>query len=74
MFATSNGTQKEIDEMNKFFNNNWNDNIERLHGHLNKANIVSLDFRKLTLENQQGLHNYINTLLKLEPSKIFILR
>lgn len=74
MFTTSNGTQKEIDGMNKFFNNNWNDNIERLHEHLNKADIVPLDFRKLTLENQQGLHNYINTLLKLEPSKIFILR
>lgn len=74
MFATSNGTQKEIDEMNKFFNNNWNDNIERLHGHLNKANIVPLDFRKLTLENQQRLQNYINTLSKSEQSKIFILR
>ncbi|WP_392551378.1 VENN motif pre-toxin domain-containing protein [Orbus wheelerorum] len=64
MFTTANGTEKEINAMNQFFNNNWDNNIEVLHTHLDKADIVPLDFRKLTLENQQRLESYINTLSK----------
>lgn len=74
MFTTANGTEKEINAMNQFFNNNWNKNVEKLHEHLDKADIVPLDFRKLTLENQQKFENYIKTLSKSEQSKIYIMR
>lgn len=74
MFTTANGTEKEINAMNQFFNKNWDNNIKVLHTHLDKADIVPLDFRKLTLENQQRLERYINTLSKSQQSKIYIMR
>lgn len=74
MFTTANGTQKEIDGMNKFFNNNWDRNIEQLHGHINKADLIPLDFRKLNSANQERLENYINTLSESERSKLIIMR
>ena len=74
MFTTANGTQKEIDGMNKFFNNNWDRNIEQLHDHINKADLIPLDFRKLNSANQERLENYINTLSESERSKLIIMR
>ncbi|NUF50705.1 hypothetical protein [Gilliamella sp. ESL0250] len=74
MFTTSNGTEREINAMNKFFNNNWDRNIKKLHEHLDKADIVPLDFRKLTSDNRTRLENYIKTLPEYHRSKIHIMR
>jgi hypothetical protein len=74
MFTTSNGTEREINAMNKFFNNNWDRNIEKLHEHLDKADIVPLDFRKLTSDNQTRLGNYMKPLPEHQRSKIHIMR
>lgn len=74
MFTTAKGSDKEIEGMNKFFNNNWDKNVEQLHSHLNKADIVPLDFRNLTPVNQQRLLDYINKLPGQDKSKIVIMR
>ncbi|KEY57100.1 hypothetical protein SRDD_40020 [Serratia sp. DD3] len=74
MFTTAKGTAKEIEGMNKFFNNNWDKNVAQLHTHLNKADIVPLDFRNLNAENQQRLLSYINTLSPADKAKVVIMR
>ncbi|WP_392551412.1 hypothetical protein RHO14_07925 [Orbus wheelerorum] len=74
MFTTANGTAKEIEGINKFFNNNWNNNINTLSEHLNKADIVPLDFRNLNQANQQRLLDHIKTLPASSQNKIVIMR
>nr|WP_263009813.1 hypothetical protein [Dickeya oryzae] len=74
MFTTAKGSEKEIEGMNKFFNKNWDKNIEQLHSHLDKADIVPLDFRNLKIENKNRLLNYINTLSPAYKAKIVIMR
>ncbi|WP_323662020.1 hemagglutinin repeat-containing protein [Pectobacterium parmentieri] len=74
MFTTAKGSEKEIEGMNKFFNNNWDRNITQLRTHLDKADIVPLDFRNLNVENQHKLLNHINSLSQADKAKIVIMR
>ncbi|RUR90825.1 hemagglutinin repeat-containing protein [Pectobacterium polaris] len=74
MFTTAKGSEKEIEGMNKFFNNNWDRNIEQLRTHLDKADIVPLDFRNLNVDNQHRLLNHINSLSQADKAKIVIMR
>ncbi|MFJ5408409.1 hypothetical protein [Pectobacterium punjabense] len=74
MFTTAKGSEKEIEGMNKFFNNNWDRNITQLRTHLDKADIVPLDFRSLNVENQHKLLNHINSLSQADKAKIVIMR
>ncbi|MBL0910570.1 hypothetical protein G5645_21480, partial [Pectobacterium carotovorum] len=74
MFTTAKGSEKEIEGMNKFFNNNWDNNVKTLHQHLEKADIVPLDFRNLTPTNQQRILEYLNTLPASQKNQIVIMR
>ncbi|WP_127960272.1 PilZ domain-containing protein [Serratia microhaemolytica] len=74
MFTTAKGAEKEIEGMNKFFNNNWDRNMEQLHAHISKSDIVPLDFRNLSTENQLRLISYINMLPPVDRAKIVIVR
>ncbi|WP_193554824.1 hemagglutinin repeat-containing protein, partial [Pectobacterium versatile] len=74
MFTTAKGSEKEIEGMNKFFNNNWDNNVKTLHQHLEKADIVPLDFRNLTPANQQRILEYLNTLPASQKNQIVIMR
>ncbi|WP_409071764.1 hypothetical protein [Escherichia coli] len=48
--------------------------MEQLHDHINKADLIPLDFRKLNSANQERLENYINTLSESERLKLIIMR
>ncbi|WP_339097458.1 hypothetical protein V6917_17820 [Pectobacterium brasiliense] len=61
MFTTAKCSEKEVEGMNKFFNNNWDNNVKTLHQHLEKADIVPLDFINLTPANQQRILENLNT-------------
>ncbi|MCA6928881.1 hypothetical protein LF937_22255, partial [Pectobacterium versatile] len=74
MFTTAKGSEKEIEGMNKFFNNNWDNNVKTLHQHLEKADIVPLDFRNLTPANQQRILEYLNALPASQKNQIVIMR
>ncbi|WP_276207155.1 hemagglutinin repeat-containing protein [Pectobacterium brasiliense] len=74
MFTTAKGSEKEIEGMNKFFNNNWDNNVKTLHQHLEKADIVPLDFRNLTPANQQRILEHLNTLPASQKNQIVIMR
>lgn len=74
MFTTSNGTTKEIENMNRFFSKNFDATKDNIVDHINKADIVPIYYRNLTPENQQMLNNFINTLSDADRAKIMIVR
>jgi len=73
MFTTNNGTQREIDGMNRNFASNFKGNIDRLNEHLEKAQVVPLDYRKLTLDSQMLMNQYIQTLPAAQQARIIII-
>jgi filamentous hemagglutinin len=75
MYTTAKLTDKEVESMNKFFEQNWRATGQgTLNSHLNAADIVPLDFRNLTLANQRLVTDYVNKLPANQKSKILILR
>lgn len=61
-------------QINQFFSNNAVRNQEQLVGYVNKADIVPLDYRNLTPENQNMVNSWIKSLTLEQQSKILILR
>uniref|UniRef100_UPI002FE18541 VENN motif pre-toxin domain-containing protein n=1 Tax=Providencia huaxiensis TaxID=2027290 RepID=UPI002FE18541 len=83
MYTTKNLKQAEIDGINKFYEKNMTVSKEagklppgqdQIIKHLNKADIVPVDFSVLTPKNQQIFMNYVKTLPKSQQDKIIILR
>jgi filamentous hemagglutinin len=60
--------------LNKFFVNNAKTNYDQLIKHIEKADIVPLDFRNLTIENQGLVKSWIDSLPSVSKDKIIILR
>lgn len=83
MYTTKNLKQAEIDGINKFYEKNMTVSREagklppgqdQIIKHLNKADIVPVDFSVLTPKNQQIFMDYVKTLPKSQQDKIIILR
>ncbi|WP_272572599.1 two-partner secretion domain-containing protein [Providencia sp. PROV258] len=83
MYTTKNLKQAEIDGINKFYEKNMTVSREagklppgqdQIIKHLNKADIVPVDFSVLTPKNQQIFMDYVKTLPKSQRDKIIILR
>jgi len=83
MYTTKNLTQKEIDGMNKFYEKNMTvprtpgglpEGKKQILDHLDKADIVPIDFGVLTPSNQEVFMNFIKTLPKKQQGKIIIMR
>ncbi|OKP28315.1 hemagglutinin repeat-containing protein [Serratia fonticola] len=83
MYTTKNLSQKEIDGINKFFEKNMTTPLKtgdipggqkQILEHLEKADIVPVDFTVLTPSNQKVFMDYIITLPKNQQSKIIIMR
>ncbi|WP_199063616.1 VENN motif pre-toxin domain-containing protein, partial [Serratia sp. ASV30] len=83
MYTTKNLSQKEIDGINKFFEKNMTTPLKtgdipggqkQILDHLEKADIVPVDFTVLTPSNQKVFMDYIKTLPKNQQSKIIIMR
>ncbi|AIR62866.1 hypothetical protein LH23_20050 [Cedecea neteri] len=83
MYTTKNLKQVEIDGINKFYEKNMTVSREagalppgqdQIIKHLNKADIVLVDFSVLTPKNQQIFMGYVKTLPKSQQDKIIILR
>ena len=66
--------QKQQAYMNKFFNNNFDKNVQQLNSHVQKADIVPLDFRNLETQNQTRLMEVVNNMPSEQSSKIVIMR
>jgi filamentous hemagglutinin len=83
MYTTGGGRPAEIAGMNRFFEKNMTvpegpglppPGVGQIQEHLKKADIVMMDFRILTPQNQQILQNYINTLPSAQAAKIMIIK
>ncbi|WP_418163002.1 hypothetical protein [Pantoea vagans] len=83
MYTTKNLSQKEVDGINKFFEKNMTvskapeklpDGKQQILDHLNKADIVPVDFSVLSPGNQKIFTDYIKTLPKSQQEKIIIMR
>jgi len=83
MYTTKNLSQKEVDGINKFFEKNMTiskapeklpDGKQQILDHLNKADIVPVDFSVLSPSNQKIFTDYIKTLPKSQQEKIIIMR
>jgi filamentous hemagglutinin len=83
MYTTGELRQGEIDGMNKFFEKNMTyvpagkvtpEGQLQILNHLNKADIVAVDFRILDAQNQTLFTNFIKTLPVENRTKIIILR
>ena len=83
MYATKNLSQKEIDGTNSFFEKNMTvpkkpgdlpPGKEQILEHLNKADVVPVDFSVLTPKNQKIFIDYIRTLPEFQRDKIIIMR
>ncbi|KDN13783.1 hypothetical protein [Snodgrassella communis] len=83
MYTTKNLSQKEIDGINKFFEKNMTvpkvsgklpDGKQQILDHLNKADIVPVDFNVLTPKNQRIFTDYVKSLPKSQQDKIIIMR
>lgn len=61
-------------QINQFFSNNSVQNQRQLMLHVEKADIVSLDYRNLTPANQNTVNSWIKGLTPEQQSKILILR
>jgi filamentous hemagglutinin len=83
MYTTKNLSQKEIDGINKFYEKNMTTpkalgeipaGQDQILQHLNKADLVPVDFSVLTPSNQKIFMDYIKTLPKSQQDKIIIMR
>lgn len=61
-------------QINKFFSNNASQNQRQLIDHLDKADIVPIDYRNLTPGNQGMVNGWIKLLTPEQQDKILILR
>ncbi|MQA56021.1 hypothetical protein [Pseudomonas piscis] len=61
-------------QINQFFSNNAVQNQRQLILHVEKADIVPLDYRNLTPANQNMVNSWIKGLAPKQQSKILILR
>jgi filamentous hemagglutinin len=61
-------------QINKFFSNNLEQNKGQLFSHLDKADLVPLDYRNLTPENQSIVNSWISALPADKKDKIIIIR
>ena len=61
-------------QINNFFSNNVGQNQRQLIDHLNKADIVPIDYRNLTPGNQGMVNGWIKLLPQEQQNKILILR
>lgn len=64
----------KAEQLNKFFLINAEQNKGQLIRHLDKADIVPLDYRNLTPANQAVVNGWINGLDDIEKSKVIIIR
>ena len=67
-------TSKQSQMMNRFFDKNLKGSQAQIVSHVNKADMVPLDFRNLELQNQNKLMEFINTLTKEQQSHLVIMR
>ncbi|MBT9186606.1 hypothetical protein ILP31_21200 [Pectobacterium punjabense] len=76
MYTADRLSQKEIDGLNKFYEKNMIAGSGRdvIQDHLQKADLVPVDFRVLTPANQNVFMNYIKTLPKAQQDKVIIMR
>jgi filamentous hemagglutinin len=76
MYTTSKLSAKEVEGLNKFYAKNMEagEGQVQIQKHLEKADIVPVDFRVLTPVNQRIFMNYVKTLPALQQAKIVILR
>lgn len=83
MYTTKNLSQKEIDGINKFYEKNMTmprssgdipSGQDQILQHLNKADLVPVDFSVLTQKNQTIFIDFIKTLPKSQQDKIIIMR
>ncbi|WP_245191450.1 hemagglutinin repeat-containing protein [Kosakonia oryzendophytica] len=83
MYTTKNLSQKEVNGINKFFEKNMTmskapgklpNGQQQIIDHLNKADIVPVDFSVLNSENQKIFTDFIKTLPKSQQDKIVIMR
>lgn len=71
-FMWTDATSSE--QINKFFLNNAAQNQRQLILHIEKADIVPLDYRNLTPANQSIVNSWIKDLTPEQQSKILILK
>lgn len=64
----------KAEQINKFFSNNAARNQAQLIDHINKADIVPLDYRNLTGANQTMVNSWIKALPENQQNKVLILR
>lgn len=76
MYTTSKLSAKEVEMLNKFYAKNMESGTgkQQVQDHINKADIVPVDFRVLTPANQKIFMDYVKTLPAAQQSKIVILR
>lgn len=61
-------------QMNQFFKNNETQNYKQLVEHINKADIVPLDYRNLNSVNQSMVNGWIKAMTQEQQAKILIIR
>lgn len=61
-------------QMNQFFKNNETQNYKQLVEHINKADIVPLDYRNLNSVNQSMVNGWIKAMIQEQQTKILIIR
>ncbi|WP_219952105.1 hemagglutinin repeat-containing protein [Dickeya zeae] len=83
MYTTKNLSQKEVDGINKFFEKNMTvvrspgklpAGQQQILDHLNKADIVPVDFSVLSPSNQKLFTDFIKTLPDTQQQKVIIMR
>ncbi|MDO4434676.1 MAG: phage minor head protein [Alysiella sp.] len=77
MFTMDGYPQKKIDALNQFFarpnTNDWLNKIDNIQQHLQKADIVPMDLRYLTVQNRIKLLVYVLSLPKEQQNQIFFI-
>ncbi|MCZ4322770.1 hemagglutinin repeat-containing protein [Pseudomonas anguilliseptica] len=61
-------------QLNKFFSVNAERNLDQLVRHMEKADIVPLDYRNLTIENQNIINGWVERFSQEQKAKLLILR
>lgn len=82
LYTTANGTQKEIDGLNQFYEKSMTvpnkdgvvTGIQTIDEHIAKADFVPVDFRVLNSSNQAIFLNYMEKLSPEQKAKIIIVR
>ncbi|WP_445117104.1 hypothetical protein [Acinetobacter sp. WZC-1] len=83
IYSTKNLSQKEIDGLNKFYEKNMTQSIvegslppgkQQIIDHLNKADVVPVDFRVLDPHNQVIFNDFMKSLSSSQREKILIVR